>query len=296
MTGTLHQVAPEPARTFLRDVLSAHASPQALAWLAQQQEKYTTDYARRTLYMAFSMVPRFFSKTPLELSGAQHERADELRSGWDPSTWTCDQAARTFLLLLMPTQDEDQYQQTLKQLFDTADMNEQRTLYGALPLLAFPERWVAQTAEGIRTNITSVLDAIVLRNPYPAEHLADPAWNQLVLKSVFTDRPLYQIDGLDKRVNAELAHTLLDYVHERWSAGRTVTPELWRMIGPFLQPESEADIKRLLQSDNPLERQAGMLACWQSNDLIVSQWVDRDTDPSTLTWDEIGARHQETKN
>ncbi len=90
-------------------------------------------------------------------------------------------------------------------------MNELTALYGALPFLAFPEAWKLRTAEGVRSNIGSVLEAIMVRNPYPAQYLDEPAWNQLVMKAFFTDKPVHLISGLDERANPELARILRDF-------------------------------------------------------------------------------------
>ena len=78
-----------------------------------------------------------------------------------------------------------------------------------------------------------VFEAVAHRNPYPAEHFAEPAWNQLVLKALFVGSPLDPIVGLDARRNPTLARMLCDYAHERWAASRPVSPELWRCVGPF---------------------------------------------------------------
>jgi len=53
---------------------------------------------------------------------------------------------------------------------------------------------------------------------------------------------------------------LLDYVHERWAAGRTLTPEVWRLVGPYLTADSLPDVQRLLRSHDALQVQAGTLA------------------------------------
>lgn len=54
----------------------------------------------------------------------------------------------------------------------------------------------------------------------------------MVLKALFIDTTLHPIVGPDERANSKLATLLCDYAHERWAAGRAVTPELWRCVGP----------------------------------------------------------------
>ncbi len=143
-------------------------------------------------------------------------------------------------------------------------MSELGSLYAALPLLPYPETHARRAAEGVRTAMTSVFDAIALDNPYPHDFLPQEAWNQLVLKSVFNARPLYRIYGLDHRRNEPLAHMLLDYAHERWAAGRTLTPEVWRLVGPYLTAGTLPDVQRLLRGDDALQAQAGALALAES--------------------------------
>lgn len=82
----------------------------------------------------------------------------------------------------------------------------------------------------------------------------------MVLKAIFVGSSLDPIVGLDRRRNEELAQTLIDYAHERWAASRVITPELWRMVGPFADTKIIADLGRPLQSDLPVERQAAALA------------------------------------
>jgi hypothetical protein len=102
-------------------------------------------------------------------------------------------------------------------------------------------------------------------NPYPAENLEQPAWNQMVLKAFFTEKPVYRIIGLDERSNRELAKILVDYSHERRSAGRPVHPMLWRCVAGFIDENNFPDIEQLASSENEVERKAAVLICKRSD-------------------------------
>ncbi|WP_375438291.1 EboA domain-containing protein [uncultured Hymenobacter sp.] len=240
------------------------------------------------------MAPRFVGKQPLSFTAEHLREAHSIRPGFNPQVWTADQAARTLLLLHAPHQSPSEYIAKLDRLFSTADLGELVALYAALPLLPYPELHVQRAAEGVRTTMTSVFDAIALRNPYPHDYLPEEAWNQLVLKAVFNARPLHQIYGLDQRRNASLAQMLLDYAHERWAAGRTLTPEVWRLMGPYLTADHRPDLQRLLLSNNALENQAAFLALSESNNPIakelLSQFLtgEQASQPAFFTWQSIG--------
>jgi hypothetical protein len=70
----------------------------------------------------------------------------------------------------------------------------------------------------------------MLHNPYPADYFDEAAWNQLILKAFFTDKDVTQIMGLDERKNARLAQTLADYAAERRAAGRSLPPNIERLM------------------------------------------------------------------
>lgn len=282
---------PAAIKDFLLSILIHQLPPQGLSWLQKQLENLKSE---KEFYLAFSMAPRFTGKQTLDLSPQELEKATQLRTGFQPAGWTRDQATRTVLVLSVPHDSPEQFVATLNKVFSTADLQELATLYAALPLLPYPELHVKRAAEGVRTTMTQVFDAIALDNPYPHDYLPEEAWNQLVLKSVFNVRPLYRIYGLDARRNEHLAQMLLDYAHERWAAGRTLTPELWRMVGPYLNTENLQDLQKLFSSPEPIQHQAAALALSESTlpeaRQLLSQHpeLQQDVAAGKITWQFIG--------
>ena len=276
---------------YLYTILLPQLPPAGVTWLQKQIDTLKTE---KEFYLAFSVAPRFTGKKRLSLSETDLQEAAALRTGFNPQGWTADQTARTLLILAILHQTPAEYITILNKVFGTADLNESATLYAALPLLPYPEQHVKRAAEGVRTTMTQVFDAIALNNPYPHDYLPEEAWNQLVLKSIFNVRPLYQIYGLDNRRNEALAHIAIDYAHERWAAGRTLTPELWRLVGPFLKPQNLADIKRLFQSSEDIQKEAAALALSESNlpeaKELLAQYpeLEKNIQNGTLTWQAIG--------
>ena len=78
-------------------------------------------------------------------------------------------------------------------------------------------------------------------------------------------RPLYQIQQLDERRNSALAAMATDFAHERWAAGRAVMPEVWRLLVPFMGPQYQEDLKKVLAATDATEQKAGALAAYQSS-------------------------------
>ena len=279
---------------FLRHLIQQNSPERTMQWLTQQEEKLRQNYTARTFYLAFGRAPRFAEKRPLSLSKAQQEAANQLRKGFRPDGWSLSQTVRTYLLLLLPDDDKSRYLATLTQLLETAEVDEQVAVYAALPLLSYPEALTTLAVNGLRTNITLVFDAIALHNPYPADYLDGAAWNQMLLKAVFMNRPLYQIYGADARANPALARMLVDFAHERWAASRPVTPELWRFVVPYPDALHQADLERVIASENSWERAAGLVACFHSESpklqSLLENYPDtkKDIADGRLTWQRIG--------
>ncbi|MDZ8052917.1 MAG: EboA family metabolite traffic protein [Aulosira sp. ZfuVER01] len=249
---------------LLHDWLAKSVSRDGLAWLEQKQAQIANGALERVFFTAFSAVPRYLGKDNFQLTPQDLAAASNLLPGCFPGNWTVDQAGRTLLVLALPNNNTENYVRSLDKVFSTADMGELIALYQSLPLLPRPELHRQRAAEGIRSNMTNVFQAIALNNPYPANYLDNIAWNQMVLKALFVGSPLHQIWGLDRRANPELARMLANYAHERWAAKRSVSPELWRAVGAFADTAIIADLAKVLADGDMAEQRAAALACAQS--------------------------------
>ena len=251
-------------KELLQQWFVARLPADARAWLAEAAQRLRNG-SDTDLYRSISLVTRKIGKADLALTAAELKHASVAREGWDPSDWSLDQAARIYLLVVSGT-DGATFLRRLDQLCNTADVGELVAFYRGLPLYPDQPRYVLRAAEGLRTNMKTVFEAVAHRNPYPAEQLAEPAWNQMVLKTLFIGSTLHPVIGLDRRANPALARMLCDYAHERWAAGRPISPELWRCVGPHARGEMLSDLGRVLEKGTGPERAAAALALASSPD------------------------------
>jgi hypothetical protein len=271
-------------------VLQKNTTAQTWDWLHQASVKINEG---QTLMMAFTQTPRKTGRAVCRITEDEAALLKELVPEFVFRGWTVDRWARVCLLVQLDVTDNNKYIGKIENLFDGAEINEQVALYGALPLLAYPQQWVSRCAEGIRSNVADVLQSIMCYNPYPARHLGEAAWNQMVLKAFFTEKHIEQIIGLDERANPQLASILVDYAHERWAAHRTVNPLLWRCVSPFINAENFGDIERVFHSENEVEVAAAALACNNSSYPPAAALVNGNShlknliETGVVTWDTI---------
>ncbi len=259
---------------LLRRWLDVRLDETASLWLRDAVSSLAQGATDRNLFRYVSLVSRQLGKAPLALDARALDDAEQARPGWNPSSWTIDQAGRV-LLLLSSAADSDTFVRRLDQLCATADVDELVAFYRGLPLYPDAPRHRMRAAEGLRTNMKVVFEAVAHGNPYPAEQLGPDAWNQMVLKALFVGSALDPIVGLDQRANATLARMLSDYAHERWSAARPVSPELWRCVGPFATGPLLSDLARVLESGAAPERAAAVLALRSAKDPEAGRLLER---------------------
>ena len=247
-----------PAHTLILEWLKTRLPANGLAWLQDKAAALASGVSEKTAFASFSSCSRYSGKAPLALDAAALQAARHAVPGWNPSDWTCDQAARILLLLSLPPGTASA--KLMDQMYQTADVDEAVALQKAVAVLANPEGHLLRAREALRSNIKAVFDAMTLRNPYPALHFDDLAWNQMVVKTFFVDSPVREIEGLDRRVNPALSRILSDLAEERWAAGRVFNPQLWRCVGPRADDHGLSNLEKVLAQGAPAERRAATLA------------------------------------
>jgi len=229
-------------------------------WLRDQLDRIGGEGNKTALAMAIGLAPRRLGSALLALDASEAEAAGGQVPGLDTRDWTVDQVGRILFLLASFDGDEAAFVQRLETVQRDGELGEQIALLRGLALFPAPVGLMGIAGEGIRSAMQPVFEAVAHRNPYPAAHFSEPMWNQMVVKTLFIDSTLGPIQGLDERRNADLARMLVDYAHERWAASRSVSPELWRCVGPFAANDYFADLLRVFRSGNAIERKAAALA------------------------------------
>jgi hypothetical protein len=239
-----------------------------------------------SFFMTFGMVNKKIDRTVIKFSEEQLSALRLCEPAFNPELWTLDQLCRLALMLSLDTATS---KSKIETLVDASDMRELVTIYKSLIFLENGEEFMMKAIDGIRTNMIDVFDSIALNNSYPSKYFSEDAWNQVLLKAIFNERPIYKIVGLEERNNQKLADILHDYAHERWAAGRRVTPELWRMMSGHLNEEKFNDLKKVIDTDVPEAKAAAIKVIEESNYAPATEWLGEQNIPkSALSWGDIG--------
>ena len=273
---------------LLRRMVTARAG-DAGPWVAERLEALAAGAPERDLHIVLGLAPRRLGKADLAPTPEEVASAEAARPGWRLDGWSLDGAMRVLALLVHGGQRP--FAARFEDLRRTADAAELIALYRGLPLYPEPEALDFEVGEGLRSNLRPVFEAVAHRNPFPRERFEEHRWNHMILKALFVGSRLAPIQGLDERANPELARILREYAHERWAAGRPVTPELWRCVGPFATGDAVADLGRAL--DGP-GAQGAALALAASPDPEAARLLDgrpeaRRIAEGRLTWDSLEA-------
>lgn len=291
MTSTLTHV--QDAKSLLHAWLAGRLPPDVLAWLDHQTALIEAGDKPLQLGIAIGLAPRKLGKADLDPTSAEQEAGRALRPGLDATGWSVEQAARILLALTSFRGDDAAFVEGLDRIFGTAELGEQVALLKGLPLFPAPERLIPYAAEGVRSAMQPIFEAVAHRNPYPSERFSDAQWNQMVVKALFIGSRLAPIQGLDARRNAELARMLVDYAAERGAARRSISPELWRCVAPFAGEAEVATLASLLRSGTDAERKGAALALAECQPVSATEALSSSPDLAAalregrLTWDTV---------
>ena len=284
-------------RDLLSPILAATAPASAMTWLSDTIRDQETSFQKRPFYYAFSGVSRHFDKRgSVEVTDEQSQALDGQVPGFSVKWWDQFRLARVILLLTLGKQDKATFLETIAALLNTADLREQAAIYSAFPLLPHQADLVEAAVDGLRSNIIDIFDSLALQNPFPATHFSKEEWNQMVLKAIFISRPIYKIFGIESRSNADLADGVSYLAHERWAAGRKLTPEAWRNCAAHVSDGIVADLEHLLSEGDPIDHEAAALVIVRDGSDRVRHLHERieagldAISGGSLTWERLGEK------
>ncbi len=233
--GTIDDSA--AAISLLRQWLARKMSAEAARWFDTEIDHQSHSVDERRLGIALGLVGRRVGRADLSLSAADLAAAQALRDRWRPQGWRTDEAARVALMLATWRGDEESFAARVDRLCITGELTEHVACLKGFAVFPAPGRLLGRAREAVRSSVQPVFEAIACENPYPSDHFDEAAYNQMVVKCVFSGAPIATIVGLDQRRNDNLLHMLRDFISERHAAGRTVPDAVHRWIAGTL-PEA----------------------------------------------------------
>jgi hypothetical protein len=236
------------------------ADAAGITWFREAVDKVVHAADDRALGAAIGLAPRKLGRADLALTSADGARAADLRPGFDPHDWSIDQLARVALMAASHEGDDAAFATRFDGFCATAEVNELIALARGLPIYPGARLLEPRAREAVRSGMKPVFEAVAHRNPYPREIFAEDPWNHMVVKALFIGSSLWPIQGLDQRANPHLARMLVDFAHERWAAGRTVSPELWRCVAPHADAQGIAALRQAFDAGGDKDRLAVALA------------------------------------
>ena len=232
----------QQARLILQTALLASLSTDKQQWLSDQLALVAIERSNRSVDLAFGLCPRRLGKEPVTFSNIQNNALSQCIPGWNVAGLSADAIAR--ILVITCFDDAKQLGQQVTRLIRHADLHEQLAIYKGLPLYPASAVLNDRLADGLRSNMSEVFEAIAHGNPYAAWHLDTHRFSHMVLKALFINSRLSPIVGLEQRNNVELVRMLLDTARERRAASRTVSEELWALTMPFMSPAQKQEFNQ----------------------------------------------------
>jgi hypothetical protein len=215
---------------MLRRWLTRTLSAEAAQWLDAEIDHQRGGLDERRLGLALGLAGRRVGRADLSLSAADLASAQALRSRWRPDTWSTDDAARVTLVLVTWTSDEELFAARVERLCATGELTEHAACLKGFAVFPAPNRLLGRAREAVRSSVQPLFEAMACQNPYPADYFDRAAYNQMIVKCVFSGVPIEKVVGLNERRNDDLVRMMRDLVSERHAAERTVADSVHRYI------------------------------------------------------------------
>jgi hypothetical protein len=205
---------------LLHGCLARTLRPEAMTWLDAELDRQRNAVDDRRLAIAVGLAGRKVGRADLSLSDAELGAAHDLRRGWQPERWGADEAARVALVLATYRGDDHAFAARIDRFCAAAEVTELVACLKGFAVFPAAAALEPRAREGVRASMRPPFEAIACHNPYPFDYFDEAAWNQMVVKCVFTGAPIDAVVGLRERRNANLIRMLEDFAAERHAAAR----------------------------------------------------------------------------
>ena len=217
----------DQAAAALWALLMSRLPAPARSWFSRATAELDHEFNAGRFSAAFAAAGRRLGPEPLSLTSAETDALRRFAPELHLGACAADELGRAALLLragkVLPSSAADDL---VAECFFRGDNRERQAVLRTLSLLPEPRRFLSIGIEACRSSVQPVFEAIACENPYPAQHFPQHAFNQMVLKAVFTGVAVGRISGLESRLDRDLARMAADYAQERRAAGRPVPPDL----------------------------------------------------------------------
>jgi hypothetical protein len=210
---------------FLETWFVARVRPEVRAWFGEAlAEARRAGIGGDKFPALWSGAGRRLGREVVTVTADEAEQLRAAGAGFVPAGWGADELGRGLLLLAAAeaTTDPQVFFISVDDLFRMGEMREQQAILRVLAHLPGPERYAALAADAVRINVLTVIEALACDNPFPAAHMGELAFNQMVMKAIFNELSLARVVGLGQRNNPELRRMVAAYASERRAAGRPV--------------------------------------------------------------------------
>lgn len=271
-------------------IVERNIDSTTLDWLEGKINTIIKEKSTRDLYLTYSIIAtKVKAEDSLDLSTI----SEVLKEYIVVQKGNLLQLTRMYLLVKVLNADEEFFNSKVANIFQVADTSELEAFLKFLILLPNAEKYKTVAVDTLRTNISTIFNAIAFNNPYPGLYFNEQQWNQMYLKTIFIGGNLNDIQDIDARGNNDLTRIISDYAHERWAASRDIDPYFWRPVTKFLDVNLIDDMRRLIESDDLVENKAAALCLFNSENKEALELLSKHTDllekvkNKTISWSSL---------
>ena len=254
----------------LKNLLKNNLKDKIWDWYSEKLNYIIKNESSKDLFLMYSICG-----TKIKELNFTYENNKEELSYLNIQKANLLELSRIYMLVEVLKKKRDFFLDKVKNLFHIADKREMETFLKFLIFLPEPKDFHFHAVDALRTNISSVFDAIAINNPYPSLYFTNEEWNQMYLKAAFMERNIKDILNIEERANMDLARIISDYAHERWAASRDINPQIWQPTTKFLNEILLEDMNVLFKSKNVEENKAAALCCYHSNNDLAKKKLDK---------------------